>query len=79
MIEMKKYGLPILGVSLYVIVTMVDVFVISIPLFIYVAALSMGALLVSLHFIGNLPQKEEKLADNGFKPMVFHVRRHPMM
>ena len=77
---MKKYGFPIFGASLYVIVTMIDIFVVSLPLSVYVSALAMGALLISVFFLGIKDNEDSKAAaDETIKPMVFHIRRRPMI
>ena len=76
---MKKFGLPTLGISLYVIVTMIDIFVVSLPLSMYVLVLAMGALLIALYFLGGLLKDSKVSAEDSFKPAVFHIRRHPMI
>ena len=74
---MRKYMLPIVGTSMYVIVTMVDIVLISLPMIFYVAVLICGALLVISFFLDKLPLRIKKAP--GPRHMVFHFRRQPLM
>lgn len=78
---MRKYALPAIGVSVYVIVTMIDILVVSLPMTMYVAALAFGALLVTLSLLGSLGFFHELLHTKEHRePTVFHiVRREPML
>ena len=74
---MRKYTLPIIGLSMYVIVTMIDVVLISLPMTFYVAVLICGALLVISFFLHKLPQRSKKTPEP--KRMVFHFHRQQIM
>lgn len=53
---MKKIGIPAVGIALYVIVTMIDVFLISLPMSMYIAALVIGSALIMTAFFDKLPR-----------------------
>lgn len=53
---MKKTGIPAIGIALYVIVTMIDVFLISLPMSMYIVVLVLGAALIMTAFIDNFPR-----------------------
>lgn len=74
-----KNSLPIIGISLYVIVTMIDVLLVSLPMTLYIAVLACGALLIMSFFldISKLPQKIKKAHEP--KHTVYHFRRQPLM
>jgi hypothetical protein len=75
---MKNYSLCVFGILVYVIVTIVDFFFVSLPLAMYVSGLFIGSLHILLFFLG----RRGKQKNNTMKRrthMVFHLSKHPTM
>lgn len=52
---MKLPVLPLMGIALFVIVTIVDVFFMSVPMFVYIMALMTGSGLIMSVFNDDMP------------------------
>ncbi|MCR5121575.1 MAG: hypothetical protein K6B74_04045 [Ruminococcus sp.] len=85
---MKNLALCVVGLSVYVIVTIVDYLFVSLPLYMYVGGLVIGSLLILLFFLGNSGSqkkpKQKKIvrtipAAHRIRHTVYHLSRQPIM